>query len=192
MNIKNQLTDESLIEMIKNGSESAAFILLNRYERYAGGMAKEFFQDYKDCGLTLDALWQEALIAYYISIKKFEVSKSKSFYPYWKKITTSRFYSLVREESYIGKAKIFAGISLDSENSEGVPYSSILGQPDPKMEIRTLTIEDIKKVRAKQSLPQVEKDIIKLVYDGYTPTKICKKLKISKRVYYYHKNKLRI
>ena len=168
------------------GDESAKNILLEKYRRFAWKVAKSFFDTLFDVSFTLEDLVSIAFASVDIAVKKYQISKNKTFYVYWKAIASNSMRQFVKEQ--ITSQEQNKTISLDTENDNGGTLHDSISSDniDEQISLYNSLMSIINNEKSAFSLR--EKKVISLFLDGYEIKEISKMLKISRAKVYraYH------
>ncbi len=174
------LTDDELVDLIRLSDDEAYKALFKKYNRNSYYIAKAFVVAYPESGISLDALHNVALEAFFTALKKY--SGKETFYPYWYTIAENSIKAYMHENSYEGKASQFVGIdSLDRliGDKQNTTLGDEYGVED---DFITNYGNDYltRMAESGASFRQIEKDLIQLLVDNYPVEEILKILDIDK------------
>lgn len=181
------ILDEEYIVLIQSGNQEAMEALCQRYQKYAYGVASDFFVSNNKGGITLDDFSTVALEAILVAVKKYTLGISK-FYPYWKQIAIHQMIKYNEQFSYFHHGKTFYGISLDAAYDESsTTNDQIFGLPDHEMKsfsYRDMLNEILN--NPKNHFSSLEKKILLLLVDQHSIDDISEKTHIPANRIYYH------
>ncbi len=157
--ISDELTDDIVISDVLNGNKDQFRILIERYDKkiYIHIRCKYFFS-----GDEMDDIIQDTFIRTYKGLRTFKIGKK--FYPWFVTIAENVCKDYLRKNAVRKKR-------LDDLYPEKV---ELINKNELSDEI--IEIDRIKK--ALMSLPDPQREILKLRADGYSYTEISEKLNI--------------
>lgn len=159
------MSDEDLIFLIKSGSKLAERVFYIRYSKYSLSVAKKYYQEFKDSGISVDDFYAVAFSKTPEAVANYE-DVDRSFNIYWHSVVKHEIYDYIKDNSYTLGAKSFSGISLDSmryENNEKLMLHDIVGSEEEP----TNSVEEILRpyiYGKKDYLTDDEKLIAHLIY----------------------------
>lgn len=184
--IKN-FEDEELIFFIKIQDDEALKELIERYTIKSSIMAKTILRDFSNTGISVDELTNVALSTLSVCISKYRFGLG-SFYVLWYTSARRDVMAYLEKNSYKGKSRAFAGISLDNEiefGTDTVALSDSIGSNDNSFDGDYLLKEFIAVVHNdKVVLIGDDKEVFISYLKGHDRIKIMRKFNISKSTFY--------
>ena len=155
--------DNELIYMIRENDEESNDILLEKYKPIILSLCKKYYAGFNSVGYELEDFYQEALISFYNSIKKYDSSKDVLFYSF---VTLCINRSLA---SFSRKLCIYKNKSLDTNNLDINDYTYCIEdeRENPIKKENYKGLESIIK-DVIYSLPIESSSIIELKINGFT------------------------
>ena len=114
MDSKHILTDEQLIVMAREGSETAQEILIEKYKGLVSALAKSYFI----VGADKDDVVQEGMIGLFKAIQKFDPEREASFKTFADTCITSQILSAIKTANRKKHQPLNESISIDKETEE--------------------------------------------------------------------------
>ncbi len=179
------LTDEELIDLAKNGDEMALDFLLDRYKVLASKIARSYFL----VGAEYEDLLQEAMIGLYKAYISYDKNSKASFSTFARTCITRNVQTAVKTANRKKNQILNSSISLTNQGGlqkQGdededitliIPSNSLT--PDEKL-IESETLQSIKE-KIKQCLSKFELDVLVLYLQGYSYTQIAQKLNLTNK-----------
>ena len=179
------LTDEELIDLAKNGDEMALDFLLDRYKVLASKIARSYFL----VGAEYEDLLQEAMIGLYKAYISYDKKSKASFSTFARTCITRNVQTAVKTANRKKNQILNSSISLTNQGGlqkQGdededitliIPSNSLT--PDEKL-IESETLQSIKE-KIKQCLSKFELDVLVLYLQGYSYTQIAQKLNLTNK-----------
>ena len=127
-----EMSDDDLIFLINSGSKLAEQVFYRRYSVYAREIAKSYYIDFKDSGISEDDFYAIAFSKTHDALNSYG-DKRKKFLLYWKIVVRNAIYDYVRDNSYTLGARALAGTSFDEiryMNNEHVLFHDIYGEEE--------------------------------------------------------------
>ena len=179
--------DDVLIDLLRQGVNVAMEELLRRYKYYSWKLAYLFLNEHPNSGIALEEFHQEAF-SYIIPALKNYSGNDCTFYSFWKSGATNAMRNYYRENAYTAKGWVFAGISLDeADNEEDFSVAEKHGRSDIGMQSGILKEE--LQMMFDDVMATFKKDsdviIINLFIEGYSFEDIQRETNASKRHVYY-------
>lgn len=181
--VKNRiLTDEELIENIKNGDEKAESELFERYKDLVTKISRGYFI----VGGDIEDLIQEGMIGLYKAIKKYKDHKDTSFKTFAIICIKHQIQTAVKKANTNKNKPLSSAISFNSfqepnnstDNNEYLPVELILeSSPDMKV-IDKENYQNLKK-QIKSILTKMEYSVLKYYLMGFSYKEISNALNIS-------------
>ncbi len=179
------LTDEELIDLAKNGNELALDFLLDKYKLLASKIARSYFL----VGAEYEDLLQEAMIGLYKAYIGYDKTNKASFSTFATTCITRNVQTAVKTANRKKNQILNNSISLtnqggvkkqnedDDEITLIIPSNSL--SPDEKL-IESEKLQIIKQ-KIKQCLSKFELDVLVLYLQGYSYTQIAQKLNLTNK-----------
>lgn len=155
--------DNELIYMIRENDEESNDILLEKYKPIILSLCKKYYAGFNSVGYELEDFYQEALISFYNSIKKYDSSKDVLFYSFVT-LCINRSLASFSRKLYVSKNK-----SLDVNNLDINDYTYCIEdeRENPIKKENYKGLESIIK-DVIYSLPIEASSIIELKINGFT------------------------
>ena len=162
------VTDQQLIEKIRDGDAASLDELIHRYRRFALYTVRDYFLP----GGTSEDLEQEALIGLFIAIRDFRPDKGIPFGGFADICIRRHVMTTVKNATRLKHRPLNGSVSLDQPGAMGEPTAHCRARPsaaahdDPATLI--ISAETIESVRDQltQELTDLEKDVLVLITDG--------------------------
>lgn len=126
------MSDDDLIFLINSGSKLAEQVFYRRYSEYSRDIAKSYYLDFINSGISEDEFYTIAFSKTHDALKT-HGNKKLAFLLYWKIVVRNAIYDYVQENSYTLGAKALAGTSFDEiryMNNEHVLFHDIYGEEE--------------------------------------------------------------
>ncbi len=162
------LSDDDLIEKIRNSDNDALNFLLNKYKPLVKIKARMFFL----IGGDTDDLIQEGMIGLFSAVKKYEKSSNNSFKTFAEVCISNQIKSALRNNNRLKHSSLNDSVSLESLEIE---FSIDTDTPLNKLISREDFINLTGKIN--ELLTDFEKKVLILYLNGYKRTQIAHKLK---------------
>lgn len=168
-----QMTDESLCDLVACGSRIAEEILVTRYNRLVRTCARPFFL----FGGDSEDLTQEGMLGLIKAVREYDASKEASFRTFAEICIRSRLYSVLRAAARDKHAPLNQSVPLDTPFFDSNSYTSgtsNLAQRDPEDDLidREHTAALLSGVR--KQLSEFEAKILGYYLDGLSCREIAK------------------
>lgn len=189
------ISDEALIEKIKNGDENSENELVLRYKDLVVKISRSYFL----VGGDLEDLVQEGMIGLFKAIKNFSTKKDATFKTFAVLCIKHQIQSAVRKANTIKNKPLSSAISLTSfsQNSEDfdyLPLELIFNSTPDENAIDNENYENLRE-KIKNTLSEKEFNILRLYLNGYSYKEISTALQSTPKSIDNHlvkiKNKLR-
>ena len=181
------MSDDDLIFLINSGSKLAEQVFYRRYSEYARDIAKSYFVDFKNSGISEDDFYAIAFSKTHDALNGYG-NKTKKFLLFWKIVVRNAIYDYVKENSYTLGARALAGTSFDEiryMNNEHVLFHDIYGEEEEKNDSLLKFIEGYVYGSSKY-LTYREKVVADLLYfKEMTPSEILEETKWSRNTLSY-------
>ena len=176
------LTDEQLVKMAQEGSETAEEILIEKYKRLAKGKAKIYFI----VGAEAEDVVQEGMIGLYKAIRDYDVEKETVFRSFASVCIDRQLYNAVKGANRLKNSPLNTYISLDipvdargNEENGAATLGEMLewvGVSNP--EDILIDRERVGKIEQyiRQNLSEFEQKVVNLYVDGMNYQQIAKEL----------------
>ena len=115
------LTDEQLVRMAQEGSETAEEILIEKYK----GMVKNKAKTYYITGADSEDVVQEGMIGLFKAIRSFDVSKQAAFKTFADTCVNSQIISAIKKANRKRHKPLNESVSLNKEVDEGTQDISV-------------------------------------------------------------------
>ena len=137
-----EMSDEDLIFLINSGSKLAEKVFYVRYARQSHAVAKEYFEAFKDSGISEEDFYAVIFAKTYDAFISFN-SKTveKTFYKYWRAVIKNAVYDYVRINSYQIGARPLGDTSFDDIafiNNENLMLHDTIGENETDNQILEL------------------------------------------------------
>ena len=128
-----ELDDDTLIALIKDGDTHAEALLCAKYWVFARNFGRKFAVLYKDLGFNADDFMAAAFSSVVIAMEKYSPAKHKSFHNYWMVVARNQCINFVHDNSFIdfetGRPISFDAVSYE----DGLSLHETTGLPDPTL-----------------------------------------------------------
>ena len=115
------LTDEQLVRMAQEGSETAEEILIEKYK----GLVKNKAKTYYITGADSEDVVQEGMIGLFKAIRSFDVSKQTAFNTFADTCVNSQIISAIKKANRKRHKPLNESVSLNKEVDEGTQDISV-------------------------------------------------------------------
>lgn len=115
------LTDEQLVRMAQEGSETAEEILIEKYK----GVVKNKAKTYYITGADSEDVVQEGMIGLFKAIRSFDVSKQAAFKTFADTCVNSQIISAIKKANRKRHKPLNESVSLNKEVDEGTQDISV-------------------------------------------------------------------
>ena len=115
------LTDEQLVRMAQEGSETAEEILIEKYK----GLVKNKAKTYYITGADSEDVVQEGMIGLFKAIRSFDVSKQAAFKTFADTCVNSQIISAIKKANRKRHKPLNESVSLNKEVDEGTQDISV-------------------------------------------------------------------
>ncbi|WP_328597775.1 RNA polymerase sporulation sigma factor SigH [Velocimicrobium porci] len=180
----NQLTDEQIIVLIRQGDNDAVDFLMDKYKNLVRKRARKLFLIDGD----KDDLIQEGMIGLYKAIRDYEPDKKASFYTFADLCIAGQIYSAIKNSNRQKNMPLNTYISFYSpaflEEYEDMkdPYINFLPAAH-KLNPEELVIDketvSVIEYELGRHLSLLEKEVMNLYMEGYPYTEIAERLERS-------------
>ncbi|MBQ8134969.1 MAG: sigma-70 family RNA polymerase sigma factor [Clostridia bacterium] len=166
------LSDEELAALCKDGMQEAFGELSVRYIFIIRNKASNLY----NMGIEADDLFQEGLIGLNNAVRTFDENGNASFRTYASVCIHNRMVSAVRSANSSKNKINHLTVSLTEE-------LDVLSAPHTEPESALMAEEDFKELSGKirNSLSELEMQVVLLYIDGYSYDEIAEKLRIPKK-----------
>lgn len=163
------LTEEKLIELLRNGDTACMDVLIERYR----GMVKNQARTLYLIGGDQEDLIQEGMIGLFKAIRDYSPKKSDSFAAFARLCVTRHLYSVIQASNRQKHTPLNTYVELSPELHEGHE-----GPIEQSPEERLIAQEDMSALQEKLRLrlSGFEKRVLDLYLDGANYTEIAKEL----------------
>lgn len=171
-----KLSDEEVIQLIRNGDEPALEYLLNKYKNLVRGKANTLFL----IGGEHEDLIQEGMIGLYSAIRDFDEERNASFHTFAELCTTRRMYTAINASMRQKNQPLNDYISFDGQEN-GEITSDIKGTRNENPEelmIHRENMESIEK-RLRDILSPLERSVLSLYLENYNYEQMSRQLNRS-------------
>lgn len=182
MDIK-KLTDEELLEKIKNGDDKAENEIFARYKDLVTKISRSYFI----VGGDLEDLNQEGMIGLYKAIKGYSVHKETSFKTFAIICIKHQIQSAIKKANTNKNKPLSSAVSFqsfqDGKSSDSIDYLPIelvLSSTPAEEVIDKENYINLKKT-IKSTLSEMEYNVLKLYLKGFSYKEISAMLKISEK-----------
>lgn len=156
--------------MIKNGDESAMNLMLEKYRLFSWSLAKEFQVEYSYLNIETEDYMSIAFASVPSALDKaLKDDKIVFFYAYWSTIARNAIKHYIRDYLQKNKHLINNTVSLDDfiNSSQGSTLHEFVGKEDDND--RQLIKETILNIvnDKKNDFPDIQKNILALIFEGY-------------------------
>lgn len=173
-------TDENLINLIKNGDETAEIELFSRYKDLVVKISRTFFI----VGGDLEDLVQEGMIGLYKAIKSFSPTKDASFKTFATICIKHQIQSAIKKANTNKNKPLSSAVSFQDFNSENpndfLPVELILSASPDETIINKENFERLKTI-IKNTLTQTELKVLVAYLQGYCYKEIAQNLSITEK-----------
>lgn len=138
------MSDEDLIFLINSGSKLAEQVFYRRYSNFAHEVAKSYYLEFKDTGITEEDFYAVAFSKTHSALINY-AHRHKNFLAYWRIVVKNAIYDYVRDNSYSLGARPLSGTSLDEyryDNNEHLLFHDIYGDSSHNSQTLIHIIED--------------------------------------------------
>ena len=115
------LTDEQLVKMAQEGSETAEEILIEKYK----GLVKNKAKTYYITGADSEDVVQEGMIGLFKAIRSFDVSKQTAFKTFADTCVNSQIISAIKKANRKRHKPLNESVSLNKEVDDGTQDISV-------------------------------------------------------------------
>jgi len=172
------LTDEQLLSMAQEGSETAAEILIEKYKGFVRQKAKAYYI----VGADSDDVIQEGMIGLYKAIISFDKSKEANFKTYAGVCVNNQILNAIKAAEREKNQPLNESVSLnatDDNNSDGRELSErLMSSNDDEPEKKFLLEEIMKELQdpEKEIFSSLERQVLVFKLAGYDYKEIAAKL----------------
>lgn len=177
------LTDEELIENIKNGDENAENELLLRYKDLVVKIARSYFI----VGGDIEDLVQEGMIGLYKAIKGYSTHKETTFKTFAVLCIKHQIQTAIKRANTNKNKPLSSAISLqsfshlnDNDNLDFLPVELIFDTTPAEKVIDKENFSNLEKI-IKENLTLLELKVLKLYLQGYSYKEISNQLSLSNK-----------
>ena len=166
-----QLEDNELVTMARDGNDRAIDELLNRYRNFARSKARSYFL----AGSDRDDVVQEGMIGLYKAVRDFDLDQETPFRAFAELCISRQILTAIKTANRNKHQPLNSSVSLDaplkgSHDDEertlgdGLMMSPVLADP---VEL-VISAEEIEAIRdsMRNSLTELEGDVLRLYMDG--------------------------
>lgn len=176
------LTDEELLELSKNGKENAENLLLERYKDLVVKIARSYFI----VGGELEDIVQEGMIGLYKAIKNFSKDKKTTFKTFAITCIKHQIQSAIKTANTKKNSPLANSVSLqsfsekDDDSDDFLPVNLIFQVPPDERVIDRENYESLIEI-IKKALSKKEYEVLKYYLSGYSYKEISKILDINEK-----------
>jgi RNA polymerase sporulation-specific sigma factor len=174
-----QLPDEELVELVKEGDLEALEYLINKYKNFVRAKARSYFL----IGADREDIVQEGMIGLYKSIRDFRGDKLSSFKAFAELCITRQIITAIKTATRQKHIPLNSYVSLDKpiydEDSDRTLLDVICGTrvTDPEeLIINQEEFDDIE-IKMGEILSELEREVLMLYLDGRSYQEIAVDLK---------------
>lgn len=173
------MTDEEVVELARQGDDSALEYLINKYKYFVRSKAKAYFL----IGADKEDIIQEGMIGLYKSIRDYREDKLTSFRAFAELCITRQIITAIKTATRQKHIPLNSYISLDKpmyeEESERTLMDVIGGHKVTDPEQLIIHQEEYTAIETKISrlLSELEREVLMLYLDGRSYQEIAKDLK---------------
>jgi RNA polymerase sporulation-specific sigma factor len=175
----NELSDEDLVEAVRDGDDQALDYLINKYRNFVKAKARSYFL----IGADREDIVQEGMIGLYKSIRDYRDDKLTSFKAFAELCITRQIITAIKTATRQKHIPLNSYVSLDKpiydEDSDRTLLDVICGSrvSDPEeMLINQEEFVDIE-IKMGESLSDLERKVLMLYLDGRSYQEIAVDLK---------------
>lgn len=170
-----KLTDNALVELVRQGDSDAFVELSNRYMSLVRAKAASFHS----FALEADDLWQEGLLGLFSAASTYDPKGGASFQTYAGVCISNRIIAAYRSSS--SQKNTILNNSLSLQDIEFSDRDRLVCSAGIDPETQVIAQEGVRAVNnhLKASLSAMEKDVLHLYLNGCTYSEIAEKLSIS-------------
>ena len=176
-------TDEQLVELVKQGNETAETELFSRYKYLVTKICRGYFI----VGGDIEDLIQEGMIGLYKAIKSFTADKDSSFKTFASVCIKHQVQVAIKSANTnknrpLSSAISFQNFQSDPNNSnfDYLPVELVLETTPAEKVIDKENFDNLK-LLIKQTLSKTEYKVLGLYLQGYSYKEISQKLEITKK-----------
>ena len=174
-----QMTDEKLIENIKQEDSIALNCLIERYNELVNMKANKFFM----IGAEKEDMIQEGMIGLYKAVKSFDTEKQNSFKTFANMCIERQLITAVKNSNRQKHIPLNSSVSLnaaayeDNEDMDKIDVLDIKTQNDPSDIIADREYFESMETKIKEKLSEFELQVVYEYEKGKTYAAIAEKLK---------------
>ena len=174
-----QMTDEKLIENIKQEDQIALNCLIERYNDLVNMKANKFFM----IGAEKEDMIQEGMIGLYKAVKSFDTEKQNSFKTFANMCIERQLITAVKNSNRQKHIPLNSSVSLnaaayeDNEDMDKIDVLDIKAQNDPSDIIADREYFESMETKIKENLSEFELQVLYEYEKGKTYAAIAEKLK---------------
>ena len=163
-----EINDYEVLSMVAD-NEDATEILFKKYRPLLMGIAKKFYNLFKNTGYDFNDLVQEAMIAFSSAINTFDEKKDALFFTYAKTCVERRLYSLIKSSSRNKYQLLNESFSVDLLADDAKSLENLLEDSASDPENRLIENENIKEIikNIEKSLTDLECVVFELKISGF-------------------------
>lgn len=173
------LTDEQLIQKLRDGDEKVMDYILNKYKPFVRKKANAMYL----IGGETDDLIQEGMIGLFKAIRDYKEEREASFFHFAELCVTRQLYSAVEASNRKKHAPLNFYISFSAtEGEEGATLEDMLGTDslsNPEELVISQENQQIFLDRLRQKLSSFEQEVLDLYLSGMNYQQIAEQMKKS-------------
>ena len=164
-----EINDYEVLSMVAD-NEDATEILFKKYRPLLMGIAKKFYNLFKNTGYDFNDLVQEAMIAFSSAINTFDEKKDALFFTYAKTCVERRLYSLIKSSSRNKYQLLNESFSVDLLADDAKSLENLLEDNNSNPENRLIDDENTKELvkNIQKKLTNLESAVFELKISGFT------------------------
>lgn len=173
------LTDEQLIQKLRDGDEKVMDYILNKYKPFVRKKANAMYL----IGGETDDLIQEGMIGLFKAIRDYKEEREASFFHFAELCVTRQLYSAVEASNRKKHAPLNFYISFSTtEGEEGVAIEDMLGTDSLSNPEELVISQENQRIffdRLRQKLSGFEREVLDLYLSGMNYQQIAEQMKKS-------------
>ncbi len=173
------LTDEQLIQKLRDGDEKVMDYILNKYKPFVRKKANAMYL----IGGETDDLIQEGMIGLFKAIRDYKEEREASFFHFAELCVTRQLYSAVEASNRKKHAPLNFYISFSAtEGEEGVAIEDMLGTDSLSNPEELVISQENQRIffdRLRQKLSGFEREVLDLYLSGMNYQQIAEQMKKS-------------
>ncbi len=173
------LTDEQLIQKLRDGDEKVMDYILNKYKPFVRKKANAMYL----IGGETDDLIQEGMIGLFKAIRDYKEEREASFFHFAELCVTRQLYSAVEASNRKKHAPLNFYISFSAtEGEEGATLEDMLGTDSLSNPEELVISQENQRIfldRLRQKLSSFEREVLDLYLSGMNYQQIAEQMKKS-------------